>query len=739
MSKSALVVAVIGACTIGLLSPAVAHAQRNPGVSTVCGEFAVLVINGGIFGSLEITAPDEGWAYVDPDRKRRHATGIAYDVHVAESDTPANHFSHDLDFKVRLDPYQEDLLSIQPDDGLPVEWETGIRPWEKFGDGASPIFPKWAWPSHGDRVWVEGNWIYDCGHPQDDTGLYKTEIHPARALASMRERAAALPGTGLTPVPVTLTDLYISGKGGFAPNQLNCGPGIVIGPHGNSCGEDPGPEDQSYRTTPINDSDFTFDVCLPPRPSANAVLSQQVAFGPGNTVFIDPKIKVETPIGPCAGDPGYDQGAMLRVTVPLNGTATPPSAVYARRIYAGWLVPPDPVLPHRQVTLNLTNLKEDHDLDPGTGELSFWWMDVDLAESAWLRLSDFADGNMNDYDDEFGLGNGEMTFTNATRDFYMRHGQNFALNSQGFEQDCFDNMFDGFWFTHRRLELVMYVACYANFTDTGAGDAIERARATFSVDDLGTRVISDNDEYDLHVTIDEVAPNGEDTSHLSIQTECTPEGEVALVGQPLTCATQVNNGGTGLPRQVEIRNQFSGVAAATVNSATWSIPGPLGTPATLCSVGAGALCRPVTVLVALKTPVNMTTIATPTSPGLLTERAEVTTASTDPDLTDNVKTTTIEVFRPVTLDVLPDSASNVINMNRRTSPSPSWARLTSTRPRSIRSASVSATPARLVSARATNSMGAAISRTSTGTTGSIWCSTSSSPTPESTLATPAHA
>lgn len=113
MRRIALVATTVGVCLLGpSAGPAAAQPQRNPGISTVCGEFAVLVINGGIFGSYAFTAPDEGWAYVDPSQKRRQATGIAYNVHVAAEDTPANHYSHDVDFKVQLDPGQDDLLSI---------------------------------------------------------------------------------------------------------------------------------------------------------------------------------------------------------------------------------------------------------------------------------------------------------------------------------------------------------------------------------------------------------------------------------------------------------------------------------------------------------------------------------------------------------------------------------------------------------------------------------------------------
>ena len=62
MFKPAVGLAVVGAFVLGL-EEAAARQQRAPGTSNICGEFEVLVINAGIFGSLAITAPDEGWAH----------------------------------------------------------------------------------------------------------------------------------------------------------------------------------------------------------------------------------------------------------------------------------------------------------------------------------------------------------------------------------------------------------------------------------------------------------------------------------------------------------------------------------------------------------------------------------------------------------------------------------------------------------------------------------------------------
>jgi len=681
MPRLAVTAAIIAASLLGAAArPAAQAQQRNPGISTVCGEYKLvlfpLLTPIGVF-LLGPDFPDEGWAYVDPDRKRVQATGVARGVKVASTDTPANHYSHDIDFEVQLDPGQIDLLSTQDDDSLPIEWESGISPNEKFGDGAHPIFPKWAWPSEGDRMWVEGNWIFDCGHPEpfshffsNDDSRFHTEIHPPRALAAMRDIAAPIPGTGTTPVPVTLTDLYITGNGGFAPNQLNCGLDIILGSHGATCGQDPAPADDSYKTTPINDTDFSFDVCLPGRPRENAVVKFRIDLGPGNTVSIPTQVTVVDAAGACLTDilRGYDHRKMLHVVAPLKNTATPPTAVYARRIYAGWVFAPEELLPHRVVTLTSTDLHEDHDLDPEDGELTFWWLNVNRAENAWFRLSDFATGDMDDYDDEAGPGDGLMHFTDgASFDFYLRHNQTYRIRSMGYEQDCFDTFDDGGYYRDRELHLSMYLICYADIYNDGAGDPItENFSPSFGADSLGTKNFGTGD-YDITVDIAEVAPTFEDTSYLIIGTECKPAGEVALVGQPITCLTRVNNDGPGLPRRPKVTSQVSGTSLPTLDSAsgTWTIPGPFGSGTFYCSTATyESTCNPDSIPVVARTPVNVTTIGRPATTGLFIERAEVTTSSTDPDLTDNVATATLEVFLSVVIDVSPKDPLNVVNLTR---------------------------------------------------------------------------
>ncbi len=666
MLKSATcVAALVAAVLIGLGDrPEARQLQRNPGVSAACGTFNVSLLTA--FGSITLlTLPDEGWAWVDRTRRIRSATGVAGNMKMAQVDSFSNHDSHDIDFAITLDPGQEDLLSYN--DQLGVEWESGIKTFEKSGDGQNPTYPRWAWPSDGDRVWVEGHWVFDCGHPEN--GLFRSEIHPPRAVASMRNQAAPLRGTGVTPVPVTLTDLHISGRGGYMVQQLNCGPSITLGPYGDTCGQPTAPADASYKTTPINDTDFTFAVCLPPRPP-NAVFQSHWELGPINTVNVDPRVIEVAATGACATADGFDHTRMANVTVPLRGTQTPPEAVYGRRIYAGWVAAPDALPQRRRLTVLSTNLTEDHDLDPGDGELSFWWVNVNRAPAAWMRLSNFANGDMNHYDDETSFGDGEMSYTGASADFYLRPGQSFNVRSRGYEQDCYDNLdfYGGHYFS-----LPIYVLCKLQVTDQGdledfgGGDRISNADAEFSEQDFGNATMPSSD-YSMRVHVEHLPLDLEDTSYLSLGLTCAPAGEVALVGQPLVCATRVDNAGPGLARTVTVRTRFdAGPPTATATAASWAVERTtFRTGPHACVASAGeARCQSVLVPVAAATPALASLTATPSAPGTLTVRADVTTASSDPDLGDNVATTTVAVFLPVALDVLPGDAANSVNLKAR--------------------------------------------------------------------------
>ena len=130
-----------------------------------CTDFQLSILG------LPIDIPDPGWTWVDPLNPIREAAGLVTNSKVSHTDFPSVHDSHDQTHDIEVDPEYLDLLSIAnglsedidytsptpPPTEIEVEWENGIAPSEKSGDGTAglnggPIFPKWAWPSPGDRA-----------------------------------------------------------------------------------------------------------------------------------------------------------------------------------------------------------------------------------------------------------------------------------------------------------------------------------------------------------------------------------------------------------------------------------------------------------------------------------------------------------------------------------------------------------------------------------------------------------
>jgi hypothetical protein len=229
---------------------------------------------------------------------------------VAEEDIPWDHYTHDFTVKVVPDGRYQNLLSYYVNaDGtttihtdMEVEWENASLMDENEGFqrdfGAVPEF---AWPGVGDRVWIMGRWIFDCGHPYPDnySGTkdkahveFSTEIHPPRALVTLRLEHPALdsfprprtsapnfpapqsylPVTGCpvgsfcglamlptgvtdsgpTNVVVTEADIFVSGNGGGANDLCS----ITPQPFG-ACAGHTGP------IIPVNDRNYVFDIYPP--------------------------------------------------------------------------------------------------------------------------------------------------------------------------------------------------------------------------------------------------------------------------------------------------------------------------------------------------------------------------------------------------------------------------------------------------------------------------------------------
>jgi Domain of unknown function DUF11 len=679
--------------------PARAQAVYNDGIAPECDVYKFELLPDFLdpFGLLDFDIAEEGWSWVDPTPSERfqQVSGTATRAKVSAIDNAANHYSHDFNVDVLVDEGQEHLVSVvngddaedpRSPDKIEVEWEIGTRPNEHHGDGAVPFFPMWAWPSAGDRVWAEGNWVHDCGHPtaRDGGYVYRSEIHSGRALAAMRDQSRTMPGSGTTPVPVTATDLYITGRGGFMVEQLYCGSEIIL--TGEVC---------ATATNPIADN-FEFDVCIPPKPFGTALLGTLIRDGPGNTIQTpEPQLDVVAASEDCkkAREPGalglpkFDQDSMVHARVDLSGSGQPDTAVYARQMYTGWVFPASPPLRHFRLTLNRMDLHDDHDVDPGDCECTFFWLNVSTAEAErnpveneWIRLQDYTEENMNDFDGDDGPGGGEEAeFADAVFEFYVRNRllppfetrflQDTRVFANGYDQDCVDmNLMSG-GRDNRVISPAGYVDCYAGSglfeLEPGRADEFGQMLVILQSSDFHgvdyPGFYDEGPEYELEFTVDEIAPALEDQSDVGVEKSCAPVGEVALVGEPFTCTITVRNSGTGLPRALMLTDTLEtdlSPDAYSIDSASFTIA---GNPTTFpCEIASSEFtCALGTV------PVDGTATATvtitPLRPGTITNFAGATTHSTDDDLANNSAEATIEVFLPVEIDIKPGGTPNGIN------------------------------------------------------------------------------
>jgi len=199
---------------------------------------------------------------VPPPSEQETSTDQAH-AEVSEEELPWNHYTHDFTFKVVPDPRYFGLLSswvntdgtIGVHGDMEVEWENASL-MDEQPEGFQRIWgaaPEFVWPAVGDRVWVEGRWIFDCGHPSSsdtDHVQYSTEIHPPRALVTFRLNHPALDsfpisrgsapnfpapqsylpvtgvpatplGTGPTNVPVTEADIFVTGNSSNSVAELS--------------------------------------------------------------------------------------------------------------------------------------------------------------------------------------------------------------------------------------------------------------------------------------------------------------------------------------------------------------------------------------------------------------------------------------------------------------------------------------------------------------------------------------
>lgn len=652
--------------------------------------------------------PDEGWVWVNRDDRFREVEGLVERSHTATVDFPATHESHDQNTIIKVDPEYNGVLArlnqpnpegtTNPVDptSIEMEWEHGTFPNEDGRDEPERYFPRWAWPAAGDRVWTEGHWVIDCGHATSIDGVphFRTEIHPARAVAAMRQQVHTLPGSGDTQVPVTATDLYIHGRSGFLTEILEHGQQVIIDDV-----FDPDHDPNDHILTPI-DSDYDFEVCLPEQPSPGAVPSFSWETGPGNTIAVDPVLTFEDAVAPCTG------AKQLNVVVPLAGTGIAADEVYARKIYTGWVYPAES-LRHFVVTLDQMDLHEDHEVEFSLGgdcECTFFYVNIDKSAAEWFRLADWWEEACNievdipfggtvcidynqlyDYDSDEILGNGDLNFSGPTFDFLVPNGQPFHIRSNGYDQDCQDDLFDQPLLNDHYWDALTYSLCYygsliTNF-EKGRNDNFHRLNVCFVESDtalcdplaeeeitgygVGSADLSANGEYEMEFTITEESVPA-DSADLAVAKTCEHEGEVALAGEPFTCTVTVSNAGPGLPQDVTLADTLSTLipsAGYNINSATYTVvfgaeagatqPCTITPPDSIsCDIGSVPVGGTATVSMQV----------TPTLPGDFDNSAVVSSTTADPDDSNNEATASVKVYLPVQLDIRPGGTPNTVNL-----------------------------------------------------------------------------
>jgi hypothetical protein len=153
-------------------------------------------------GELAYAVPS--WVSVH-DHETRTVEGILTKSKITHEDFPLRpwHAYYDWNFYLRVDRQYTYLLSESNlhdyGGGFECEWDTAF-------------LPSWAWPQEGNRIWMIGRWIYDCGHPQAHG--HKTEIHPPKAFASFRTEVTQFAANS-GPTRANNAVLYIGSNGGY--------------------------------------------------------------------------------------------------------------------------------------------------------------------------------------------------------------------------------------------------------------------------------------------------------------------------------------------------------------------------------------------------------------------------------------------------------------------------------------------------------------------------------------------
>lgn len=304
------------------------------------------------------------YALVEPNRPNIFVTGGVWETHVSNEDVYFDHYSHDNTFKVILDDKFYDLNSRsnnkfkfnnEPNnqtgkDKLLMEMELEIG---TANDGRTDRFPIQFWPFRGDRLSMEGRYIFDCGHPPP-----RTEIHPPSSMAFTRIQPMIFKSIGNDPLLASQTSIFINGAGGvFTPNLkrlINPDTSLLnlktraalelckIFTLGKVCSDKDFVAAALIKEYQLRASGgdinvnvrkiHEFEIPLPVKPSASSRLVTQI-----DTSLGGPAPKIE---GPFQSDDGKP---FIKVTVDLTSPAfCKTCTAYGSHIASAWADPPQP-------------------------------------------------------------------------------------------------------------------------------------------------------------------------------------------------------------------------------------------------------------------------------------------------------------------------------------------------------------------------------------------------------------
>jgi hypothetical protein len=230
------------------------------------------------FANLTLVNSPE-WVYVNHSRAVRMARGVVRIPHPTPIDQPGTHDWFDMNANLVPDKSSQWLIAGKrsagtnnyahggTSEGGESESEEFARLHYEWEEGS---YPKFAWPSDGDRATVWGSWIWDCGHWTTDDKITgeRSEIHPMDATAVTRQNGAlARPGE-------KETDLWISSSGTFAHITEECAKKYkpqsdgTYGPNFQACAANL-PKEHSHTKAQFRQrlaKSYTFTVPAPKRP-----------------------------------------------------------------------------------------------------------------------------------------------------------------------------------------------------------------------------------------------------------------------------------------------------------------------------------------------------------------------------------------------------------------------------------------------------------------------------------------